>query len=331
MPVTDCFVSVVVPLQDDEDIVDGFVEELCGILRSHYENHEVLLVDDASQDRTGERVQALLTREPGLRALRLSRRFGQEVAISAGLDTAIGDFVVVILPDSDPPALIPEMVERARNGAAIVFGIRADRRRDPAFIRLGYRLFCWLCNRVLDLHVPPNATHFRVLSRQAVNAITRIRSRGRYLRVLSDYIGFTREGFTYTRQHRRARPRRKTLIEALRLGADTIVSNTTSPLRILSWLALMASLIAIGYGAYVVIVYVMSPDVVEGWATLAGPVALMFSLLFVILAIFAEYLGRMLDEVKDRPLYYTVDERLSEPPMPLDERRNVVTKAVPDR
>ena len=298
MPTTDCFVSVVVPIYDDEDIIDGFVEEVGQILRSHYDSHEVILVDDASQDGTDDRVQALLKREPGVRAIRLSRCFGQEVAISAGLDTAIGDFVVVILPDSDPPALIPEMVERGRNGAAVVFGIRADRRADPLFIRVGCRVFYWLCNRVFDLHVPANATHFRVLSRQAVNAITRIRNRGRYLQMLSDYVGFTREGFKYTRKHRRAQPRQKTGIEALKLGFDAIVSNTTSPLRILSWMALMASVLTIAYSLYVVIVYILKPDVVEGWATLTGPIALMFSMLFVILAILAEYLGRMLDEVK---------------------------------
>ena len=136
---TDCFVSVIAPLRNDGDIIDAFTDEVAAVLETNYRHFEIVLVDDASSDDTVHRAQSLLERHRNLRVIRLSRNFGQEIAISAGLDSVIGDFVVVMLPDSDPPDLIPNIVEQARQGAGVVFGVRRNRAGEPWTLRAGAR------------------------------------------------------------------------------------------------------------------------------------------------------------------------------------------------
>ncbi len=127
----DCVISVIAPLHNDSDIIDSFVGELADSLKNHFAVYEMVLVDDGSTDETVAKVNALLLRYQRIRLIRLSRGFGQEIAISAGLDSVIGDFVVVMLPDSDSPSLVPGMVNRARSGAEMVFGVRKSRASDP--------------------------------------------------------------------------------------------------------------------------------------------------------------------------------------------------------
>src|SRR5690606_34377581 len=151
----------------------------------------------------------------------LSRRFGQEIAVAAGLDSAIGDFVVVMLPDSDLPESVPAMVEQARAGIGVVFGVRLDRDGDPWLHRLGARIF-YALTAACGLPIRRNATHFRALSREAVNAITRIRSPKRYLRTLSQTVGFGDAAFPYHPRSLRGRRRRRTLPTLARLAIDIV-------------------------------------------------------------------------------------------------------------
>jgi dolichol-phosphate mannosyltransferase len=328
MVASDCFVSVVAPLSNDGEIVEAFVAETLAVLGANYANYELTLVDDGSTDDTVERVKALLPRERCIRLIRLSRRFGQEIAISAGLDTVIGDFVVVMLPDSDPPGLIPRMVEQSRGGSGIVFGIRASREGEPWLLRAGTSLFYDLCNRVLDLGLPRNSTHFRVLSRQAVNAVIQIKDRFRYLRTLSAYVGYDNQSFVYETISRRARRQRKSLWEAVNLAISIIVANSVQPLRLVSWLGVLISGMNLLYIGYIILIYLFKPNVAEGWTTESLQSATMFFFLFLILAAICEYLGRLLGESRDRPLYFVMAEHNSSVLMVDAERRNVVGESV---
>ena len=147
MAASDCFASVVAPLHDDADIVESFVRDVLAVLAQNYENYELVLVDDGSTDATAALVTALLQEERCIRLVRLSRPFGRDVAISAGLDTVIGDFIVVLIPESDPPELIPQFIEQCRRGAGIVYGIRAHRPAEALYLTLGTRLFYWYFNK----------------------------------------------------------------------------------------------------------------------------------------------------------------------------------------
>ena len=327
MATSDCFVSVVAPLYNDADIAAPFMDEVLGILKAGYENYELVLVDDGSTDATVEQVSAILDRHECVRLLRLSRRFGRDTAISAGLDSVIGDFVVVMMPESDPPSMIPELVERCRKGVGVVYGVREDRKGEPLLMRWGVDAFYWYFNRVLKINLPKNSTEFRVYSRQAVNAITRIKDRLRYLRTFPDYVGYGNEGFTYTPIRRRPQPRVRGLLESVNLAVNMVVANSTRPLRVVSGLGLASSTLSLLYSLYVVLVYLLVDDVVAGWATRSLQTSVMFVFLFLILAVLCEYVGRLLDEVKDRPPYYLLEERNSSVLIANETRKNVVTES----
>jgi dolichol-phosphate mannosyltransferase len=330
MPRADFFVSVVAPLQDDEDIVEAFVDEILEILKREYENYELVLVDDGSRDRTDQKVSALLRKHVCVRLIRLSRRFGQEAAICAGLDSVIGDFIVVTVPDRDPPALIPEMVEKCRRGVGVVFGIRRHSNEEPFHLRVGRSLFYWYLNRVMRIDLPRNSTDFRVFSRQALNALIRIKDRYRYLRAFSMYVGYGNEGFTYDLAHRRAMPRVKSFSQAVGTAIGMIVANSTHPLRAVSLMGLILSLFSMFYMAYVVLVRVFADSVMPGWATRSLHTSAMFLFVFVILSVLCEYVGRLLEEVKERPLYYVLEERSSSVMIAEEERKNVVVESKED-
>ena len=323
------FLSVVVPLEDAGDIVAGFVTELSAVLTEHYRHHEIILVDDGSSDDTGTRLAEVLQRVPDVRVIPLSRRFGEEIAIAAGLDSAIGDFVVVMQPDGDPPAAVPEMVELARGGVGVVFGVRQDRDRDPWLHRLGARMFYALAGAG-GMPLRRDATHFRVLSREAVNAITRIRSPKRYLRTLSQSVGFGSAAFPYRPRSLRGRRRRRGLGGLVRLAVDIVVTNSSWPLRAVSTLALLGAAGAGLFALYVVSVYLLKDDVAEGWATIAGPIAAVSAVLMLAIGVMGHYLVRVIDSQADGPLYHALDERNSSVPSPADVERNVVERSLPD-
>ncbi|MDX1744436.1 MAG: glycosyltransferase [Halobacteriales archaeon] len=325
---SDEFVSVVAPLRDDADIVGEFVREVDEVLRRRYATYEIVLVDDGSEDDTAREVGELLAEFDSLRFVRLSREFGQENAISAGLETVIGDYAVVMLPATDPPKLLPRMIRRCRGGAAIVFGVRDDRGPEPSWLRWGAAAFYWLCNRVLGMNLLKNSTHFRVLDRRALNALLRVRDRRRYLRTLSAYVGYPSQSIRYEPIQRRSPPRTKGVWESVNLAIDIVVANTTRPLRLVSWLGLAVSGFSVLYMGYIVIVYLVKDRVAEGWATQSMQVAITFLFVSIILVALTEYVGRLLDEVQDRPLYYVMEEETGSADPGATTRLNVVEDSV---
>src|SRR5262245_5015932 len=310
MSKVDTFVSVVAPLYNAGAVVLEFAGETVGVLAAAFTNYELVLVDDGSTDDTAVKAREVLGRYPCVRYLRLSRRFGREIAITSGLDQVIGDFVVIMRPECDPPELIPEMVERARHGSGMVIGVRKNRRDEPFWYRAGTALFYALTRPLLPAEMPRNGTDFRVLSRQVVNAITRLKDKYRALRLLSLYVGFAHEQFTYQPRWR-GRPRSRRPGEALSLAVGMVVTSSAHPLRMLAGLGLLASGLNLLYIGYVVAIFFLKKQVAEGWTTLSLQAAGMFFLVFLILTALCEYVGRILEESRDRPLYYVVEEKNS--------------------
>lgn len=330
MKVKDCFVSVVAPLNNDSDIIEPFIKDVMLILRNNYSNYELILVDDGSRDTTVDRISSILSQYECIRLICLSRVFGQEIAISAGLESAIGDYAVVMLPDSDPPDVIPKIVEQSRKGVGIVFGIRKYRRKDSILLKLGAHLFYWYVNIVLKLNIPKNSTHFRVMSRQAVNAMIRIKDRLRYLHTLSAHVGYSNQSFIYETINRRKKTRGKSFSEAVTLAVSIIIANTVHPLRTVSFIGLLISILNVLYIGYIVVIYFFKERVAEGWITQSMQMSVMFFFLFLILTILCEYIGRLLLETENRPLYHVLEEKNSSVMIQNEDRKNIITKSVND-
>jgi glycosyltransferase involved in cell wall biosynthesis len=320
----DGFVSVVAPLYNHSAIVEDFVVDIMQLLRQHYIYYELVLVNDGSEDDTAKKVACLLKKYECIRLINLSRHFSTEIAISSGLDAVIGDFVAVMLPDSDPPMLIPSLIEQCRNGKDILIGVSKNRAGDPFWVRIGANLFYWFCQHILKIPLTKNATQFRVFSRQVVNAITQVKDKYRYLHLLSFYIGYKHQTFVYEPVRRYKTSRTKSLTEYLSLALQIIAVNSVHPLRFASYLSIFASIFNIIYIVYVVIVYLVKDKVAEGWVTLSIQNAIMFFFISIILAILCEYVGLIFAKSKGWAAYYIAEEKNSSVLISEQEQRNVV-------
>ncbi len=325
---SECFVSVIAPLDNNSQIVKAFVAEVMQVLRNNYTNYELILVNDGSEDDTAERVALLLKEYECIRMISLSRQFGTEVAISSGLDSAIGDFVVVMLPDSDPPELIPELIDRCRNnGKDITIGVRQNRRGEPLWLKVGANLFYWCCKRIFKIPLTKNATQFRVLSRQVVNSLIQVQDKYRYLRLLSAYVGYRSETFIYEPIRRYKRIKSKSPIELINLALQIIFVNSVHPLRFTSQLSLLVSVFNVIYIVFIGGVYLFKERVVEGWYTLSLQNAVMFFFISIILAILCEYVGLMFAKSRGWAAYYVADEKNSSVLIAKQEQRNIVQES----
>ncbi|MDX2079424.1 MAG: glycosyltransferase [Terrimicrobiaceae bacterium] len=308
MPDRSLVVSLVVPIFNDADVLGSFLKRASDVLASSYAFYEIILVDDGSTDGTAKLVGSLLEAIPRIRYLGLTRRFGREIAISAGLETSIGDFVVVAVAGVDPIERLPELVRRCRNGSGVLCGLSTIPLPESPFSKRLSTLFHAYCRKALGFDYRENATDFRVLSRQAVNAITRIRDRHRYLKVFTVTMGFEVDFFDYEPSTRAGRA---TFSERLNHAIEIAIANSRHPLRFVSRLGLLLSGLNVVYAGYVVVIYLFKRDVAEGWTTLSLQMTGMFFFLFLILAVLCEYIGRILEETQDRPLYFVATEKNS--------------------
>jgi glycosyltransferase involved in cell wall biosynthesis len=323
----ECFASVVAPIRNDSAIIEAFIQETVPILRANFRNYELILVDDGSQDDTVAKVRILLTQFQGIRLMRLSRQFGEEVAISAGLESVIGDFVVVMLPFMDPPELIPDLVGRSMEGVDVVFGVSSNRGDKGWFYSTCSKIFFWYCERFLQLQLPRNSTQLRCLSRKALNAITQIKDSYRYLRHFSSYVGYAHQQFVYTPIYRGALKHQKSVLAALNTGVDLIVENSRHPLRAVTWAGVAAGIVNIAYILLIALIYFFKSNLTPGWTSLSLQSAGQFFLLTLMFTILSEYVGRILERLRDRPFYYVMDEMMSSVLLVDRNRFNVVTES----
>jgi glycosyltransferase involved in cell wall biosynthesis len=320
----DDVVSVVAAIQNDGLILPSFVAEVSEVLDAHWDNHEIVLVDAYSTDETPGVVERLLERHPHLRLIRLSRRYGRAVTVTAGLDAAIGDYVVVLRPQSDPPGEIPAMVRVAKkSGHGIVLGTSEREKGRGPIARACRRAFFWLTRRVLHSPLPPDATGFCVLSRTVVNAITRIKSQYRHLGFLSCTVGHAVTCYPYRQIARTSKKSHRPLREMIDEGIALLVTNTLFPLRLVSYLGAFAGLLNLVYVVYIVLVNIFKGRVAEGWTTLSLQMSSMFFFVFLNLVIISEYIAHIMQESQDRPLYNVLDEQCGTGQLIDPERRNV--------
>jgi dolichol-phosphate mannosyltransferase len=312
MPINqDTLITVLTVLDNDQDLLDDFVAETAAILEPEFRYYEIVLVDNHSMDATAAKVRQLEKTQPNLHYIRLSRRYDSETAFAAGLENSLGDYVVVMDLKWDPPRAIPKLLAAARDGYEVVIGERSS---EPKGLLYGWveRVFYRVAGWSLSFKLRPNASYFRCLSRQVVNSITRIRNKSRYLKYLNEVVGFEHAYIPYTRIPRRERDSlQPSTLEAITSGIDIIVSHSALPLRLAALLGVLASFVSVLYVIYILIVSLVKHRVAEGWITTNVVSTVLFLCLFLILTVLSEYVARVLEETKDRPLYFLEGESYS--------------------
>lgn len=326
-PTQDVFVSVVAVLRSYARFLPAFVEETYSVLEANYSNFELVLVDNGARDDTPRVVRELLARYKCVRYLRLSRRQKPETAVTAGLDAAIGDFVVTLHPEFDPPAEIPALVEGCRVGADVVFGVAPFPTPPGVLYRLLRGGFRAVARTLLGPDVMRATSGFRCLSRAAVSALTRVRVRKRHFGMIAAEIGLTTATHPYTFIARGGKAPRVNLRRAARSAASLTLGHSVAPLRVVSLLGLGGSFLSLVYSLYVVGVYLTKQDVMPGWTTLSLQVSGLFLLVFVMLTMIGEHLARLVDEAGGRPLYHVREEQASAVMLSDLARRNVMSRS----
>ena len=297
-------ISVVVPVFNESAVIDAFYRRASPALAALPGcDYELLFVDDGSRDDSYQQLAALAARDARVRVIKFSRNFGHQIAITAGLDHARGDAVVVIDADlQDPPEAIALMVDKWREGFDVVYGVRADREGEGALKLLTASVFYRLLRRVARIEIPVDVGDFRLLSRRAADQLRQMREKDRFVRGLVSWIGFRQTGVSYRREKRFAGVTKYPYSKMIKFALDGITSFSTVPLRVATWMGYGASALAFLY-LLSVFVQKLLGITVQGWATVMVAMLFLGGVQLICLGIIGEYLGRVFTELKPRPMY----------------------------
>jgi glycosyltransferase involved in cell wall biosynthesis len=302
--------SVVIPVLDEENGLDELLARLTPVLEQCGLAWDVIFVDDGSTDGTLARLRAVHAKEPRVKAVSLSRNFGKEIAAAAGLRYATGDAVVLMDGDlQHPPEVIPQLVEGWRQGCDVVYGQRLDRASDSPLRRLLSRTYYQLFRVLSGTKLPENAGDFRLISRRAVDALNRMDERARFNKGLFAWIGFKSMGVSFEVPERcNGESSRWHLRRLLHFALDGVASFSTIPLRVWSYLGLAISLVTFLYIAVFVASTLIYGTDLRGFPTLLVSIMFFAGVQLISLGVIGEYLGRIYEEVKARPLYLVAEE-----------------------
>ena len=295
--------SVVIPVYNEEANVATMHERLVAALDEVVDGLEILYVDDGSADATWQRVTEIAARDPRVRGLRFARNFGHQAALTAGVDAARGRAVVIIDGDlQDPPEVIPEMVQRWREGFEVVYGQREEREGETWFKLATAKAFYRILRGITNVEIPVDTGDFRLMGPRAVEAFRALPERNRFIRGLVSWIGFPQTAVMYTRRARQVGETKFPIRKMLRFALDGITSFSFFPLRIATWTGFAVSLFAF---LYIVVVLVLKVVGVSwlGYTSLMAAILFLGGVQLLMIGIIGEYLGRIFDEVKRRPLY----------------------------
>lgn len=299
--------SVVAPVYDEEELIEAFVARATASVADY--DFELLLVNDGSKDSTPEILDRIAERDPRVRVIHLSRNFGHQAALTAGLEHAIGDVVAMIDADlQDPPELIPEMVRRWREGSDVVYAVRRQREGETAFKLATASWFYKLFRQLAQVDLEPNSGDFRLLDRRALDALLSMTERSRFLRGMTVWVGFSQTAVSYERDARAAGETKYTLRKMLRFSLDAIASFSHLPLQLATYVGLLSAGLAF-IAIPVVIAMHFAGSYLPGFGTITIAILLLGGIQLIALGVIGEYVGRIYDEVKHRPLYIVSDER----------------------
>jgi glycosyltransferase involved in cell wall biosynthesis len=295
--------SVIVPAYNEEDGIAEFHRRLSDVMNGVGE-WEVVYVNDGSRDRTGPFIEAMRQSDPHIALVNLSRNFGKEIATTAGLDHARGDAVILIDADlQDPPELIPELVAGWREGYDMVYAQRQIREGETWLKRTTARLFYRIMQNVGGVQLPPNTGDFRLMSRRVVDALLQLREQHRFMKGLFAWVGFPTKAVLYNRAARHAGETKWNYPKLWGLAMEGLTSFTVMPLKVATYLGLAVAIFAVIFGGQVVVKTILFGNSVAGYPSLMTVILFLGGVQLITLGVIGEYLGRVFNETKGRPLY----------------------------
>lgn len=301
-------ISLIVPVYNEQQSIDPFLEAVLPILSETRQDYEIVFVNDGSRDATCSILIELARRDPHIRLLDLSRNFGKEAALTAGLDFASGDVIIPMDVDlQDPPDLIPEFIAKWREGYDIVNGVRVDRSKDTVMKRNSAGLFYWLFNSVSQTKLPSNVGDYRLLDRAVVESIKKLPERNRFLKGIFAWVGYQTTEIPYSRPERYAGKTSWNYWKLWNFALDGVLGYSTVPLRIWTYIGFILALASFFYGLFTIVKTLVLGIDVPGYASLITAILFLSSIQIISLGVIGEYVSRIYLEVKQRPLYLIRD------------------------
>lgn len=301
-------ISIVVPAYNEEDSLPLFHQRTSDTLKKITENYEILYINDGSNDQTLAVMHELLNKDRHVAIVDLSRNFGKELALTAGLDFAKGDAVVVIDADlQDPPELIPELVRQWQEGYDVVYAKRISRDGESALKKLTSYLFYRVMHKVSSVEIPQDTGDFRLLSRRALDALKKVRESNRFMKGLFAWVGFPQIAVEYNREKRVAGKTKWNYWRLWNFALEGITSFTTAPLKLATYIGFFVSLVAFFYAIIVITRTLIFGDPVAGYPSLMVVILFLGGVQLFTLGVIGEYLARTFSETKNRPLYIVKD------------------------
>ena len=296
--------SIVIPVYNEQEVIHETYRRLTEVMRSTKEAYELLFVNDGSRDRTAEIIKEYSEQDPAVVLLDFARNFGHQIAITAGMDYARGEAVVVIDADlQDPPELILEMIEKWKQGFDVVYAKRTKRKGETYFKKQTAAMFYRFLRAMTDIDIPLDTGDFRLLDRKVCNQMNSIQEKNRFVRGLVSWVGFKQTAVEYERDERLAGESKYPLKKMLKLSMDGITSFSYKPLKLASYAGVTLSGIGFIYLLVVLYLKLFTDSTITGWSSLIV-IQLFFSgIILIILGMIGEYIGRIYDETKNRPLY----------------------------
>jgi glycosyltransferase involved in cell wall biosynthesis len=301
--------SVIAPAKDEEELIEEFHRRVAAALEPLGEPFEIIIVNDGSSDRTPAILRELNRRDPRFKSLTLSRSFGAEPAFTAGLDYAQGDAIILIDSDlQDPPEVIPELIAKWREGYELVYAVRASREGETWFKKTTAAAFYRLMDSITSVNVPLDTGTFRLMDRSVVQALSQMREHNRSMRLLTVWTGFNQTGVPFRRHARKAGSTKYPLRKMIRLTLDNVTSFSYVPLQLATYFGFVVAALSVLAMLAVVIGRLSGSQAFFGQATTLIMVLFLGGVQLIFLGIIGEYLGRIYDEVRRRPLYIVARE-----------------------
>ncbi len=300
--------SLVIPAYNEEAVVEELVTRLIEVMGSLDADAEAILVDDGSTDRTYELMLTASQGDPRFKLVRLSRNFGHQIALTAGLDLAVGDAVIVLDADlQDPPEVVLELAARWREGFDVVYAVREEREGETRFKRATASVFYRGFNRISDVQVPLDVGDFRLIDRRALDVFSQMRESNRFVRGMFSWIGLRQTGVAYRRDNRFAGKTKYPIRRMLRFASQGVISFSDAPLRAALNIGFLVSLAGFLFAMFAVIAKITGAYTIPGWTSIVLATTLIGGVQLIILGIIGEYIADIHTEVKRRPLYVVSD------------------------
>lgn len=303
--------SIIIPCYNEEPVIPTTVKQVKTVLERHFDDYEMLFIDDGSSDNTFELLQSMAARDPCIKILSFSRNFGHQPAIAAGLQYCTGDIAIVIDADlQDPPELFPDMVRVYQDEECnVVYGVRQDREGETFFKKLNAKLFYRFMNYLADVQIPVDTGDFRLVDREIIDAFNRLPEKNKYIRGLISWLGYRQVPFFYQRKKRYAGRTKFSLWRMLRFAETGIFYFSKKPLTLAIILGFICLVMGLFLAAYTLLIRIIHPqDYMTGWASLMIVSIFFGGVQLLTIGILGKYIGNIFDEVKRRPEYIIADK-----------------------